>query len=503
MAIRKPLVLLLNNSVGELPGGDGLLSYLDPDTATLPELINALLTAGVMEPDVLAMPANLVAPVISGSATTPTTLSCTTGTWSGFPTSYSYQWRLDGVDLSGETASTIEVIEGEVGTYDCGVDATNAIDTSARTYSNTIAVSDVIVPPSGGLAVFADPNAYMVLSEGNTRATYTGDDSTTGNNLSNVAILEPTYFEIRLHHGGAGGYIGAQLWAEPETTLIDYAVLGLWYGKAGVYIGIDGQYSVALFGFYGMTEEISETIALWDGGVPTTADIYMAVNGRNVWVSSNADEDWYGGGNPETNTTPSFVIPGTEPIKFGAGGVGDTNNALILDPTDYTRSSTPTGFRLGVAGPPKFIGYNGLPDDTTALSDDRVWAYKVVLTEDAILDEFFFYKATGAGGPELKGLVFSDNAGEPDVLVASTDMVSCPAGPQWVEIPITGTLSAGTYWIACVTGGIYTPVGATSTRPGEEIKRAEAYPYPGWNTDWPGTAGTVTPRSLCVYVTYH
>ena len=81
-------------------------------------------------------------------------------------------------------------------------------------------------------------------------------------------------------------------------------------------------------------------------------------------------------------------------------------------------------------------------------------------------------------------------------------MVSCPNGPTWFSIPISGTLPPDTYWIGLVTGGVYTPVGATSSRPGEEIKRAEGYPYPGWNTAWPGTAGTVTPRSLAVYVTY-
>lgn len=299
MAIRKPIVLRLGNILGEISEGDGLLPYMDPDTTTLSEFIQAILDAGLMEPEVVSVPVNTVAPVISGSAITPTTLSCTTGTWTNSPSSYSYQWRLDGVDVVGETASTIDIAEGDVGDYDCGVDATNAGGTSARTYSNTITVED----------------------------------------------------------------------------------------EAG--------------------------------------------------------------------------------------------------------------------GEPGFIGWQGPADDVTPLSDDRVWVYKVVLTETAVLDEFFIYKQTGAGGPEVKGLIFADDAGEPGDFVAGTEMVACPDGPTWFSIPISGTLSPGTYWIGLVTGGVYTPVGATSSRAGEEIKRAESYPYPGWNTAWPGTAGTVTPRSLAVYVTYN
>ena len=312
MAIFRPLVLLGNNTVGELPSGDNVagqfvLDFIaDPasnSNADLYTTITALLAEmrdkGMMLVEEAVLPENVIAPVVTGSNTTPTMLSCDLGTWINSPTSYARQWQLDGVDIPGQTGTNINIGVGEIGDYRCGVTATNAAGTTAPTYSNVITVAD----------------------------------------------------------------------------------------EAG--------------------------------------------------------------------------------------------------------------------GEPGFIGWQGPADDVTPLSDNRVWVYKVVLTETAVLDEFFIYKQTGAGGPEVKGLIFTDNAGEPDELVASTAMVTCPAGPTWFSIPITGTLPPGTYWIGLVTGGVYTPVGATSSRAGEEIKRAEGYPYPGWNTDWPGTAGTVSPRSLAIYVTYN
>lgn len=95
-------------------------------------------------------PANAAAPVVSGNATVGSVLSTTNGTWTGTPApSFSYQWRRDGVAISGAIAATYTTVDPmDVGTaIDCLVTATNSAG-SASADSNDIAViSGVSLPP--------------------------------------------------------------------------------------------------------------------------------------------------------------------------------------------------------------------------------------------------------------------------------------------------------------------------------------------------------------------
>lgn len=71
-------------------------------------------------------PANTVAPAITGTTTEGQTLTCSTGTWSNSPVSYTYQWKDDGVAISGAVASTYVLTASEVGaTITCTVTAYN------------------------------------------------------------------------------------------------------------------------------------------------------------------------------------------------------------------------------------------------------------------------------------------------------------------------------------------------------------------------------------------
>lgn len=76
-----------------------------------------------------AAPGNTVLPVISGTATSGSTLTTTNGTWTNSPTSFTYQWtRADtSTSISGATASTYVLTATDVGhTITVSVTATNA-----------------------------------------------------------------------------------------------------------------------------------------------------------------------------------------------------------------------------------------------------------------------------------------------------------------------------------------------------------------------------------------
>ncbi len=73
-------------------------------------------------------PVNTAAPTLSSNpAPAPgQTLTCSTGTWSGNPSSFSYVWLRDGVAIAGETASTYVVQAADQGqALSCQVTASN------------------------------------------------------------------------------------------------------------------------------------------------------------------------------------------------------------------------------------------------------------------------------------------------------------------------------------------------------------------------------------------
>lgn len=85
------------------------------------------------------LPGNVDVPLVLQDGST---LSCTMGNWTGEPTSYRYQWKLDGVDVGVDDPS-YTVNAGDVGaTATCVVTATNA-------------AGSVSAPPSNGVTVTA------------------------------------------------------------------------------------------------------------------------------------------------------------------------------------------------------------------------------------------------------------------------------------------------------------------------------------------------------------
>ena len=104
-------------------------------------------------------PVNTVAPVISGSTTLGSTLTSTTGTWTGIPTpTYSYQWKRNGSNIGGATNSTyVTTLADSSANITCDVTATNTAG-SATAGSNTITLPsyapvNTVLPVVSGTAV--------------------------------------------------------------------------------------------------------------------------------------------------------------------------------------------------------------------------------------------------------------------------------------------------------------------------------------------------------------
>jgi len=61
-----------------------------------------------------AAPANTLLPSISGTPTQGQVLTAIEGLWDNIPTSYTYQWKADGVNISGATSKTYTLLVGDV-----------------------------------------------------------------------------------------------------------------------------------------------------------------------------------------------------------------------------------------------------------------------------------------------------------------------------------------------------------------------------------------------------
>ena len=103
-------------------------------------------------------PSNSVAPVISGSTSLGSTLTSTTGTWSGTaPITYSYQWKRGATNIGTDSSTYVTVIGDSLANITCVVTATNSAG-SANATSNTLTMADyspanTVAPSVSGTAV--------------------------------------------------------------------------------------------------------------------------------------------------------------------------------------------------------------------------------------------------------------------------------------------------------------------------------------------------------------
>lgn len=94
---------------------------------------------GVFNP---VYPANTVLPVITGNAITGQLLASSTGTWTGSPSSFAYQWNNNTVAIPGATSSTYSPVGSDINdTLSVTVSATNANGTVSATSNATSSVT--------------------------------------------------------------------------------------------------------------------------------------------------------------------------------------------------------------------------------------------------------------------------------------------------------------------------------------------------------------------------
>lgn len=89
--------------------------------------------------DILAKPANVTPPSISGALEIGETLTCDPGTWEGNPApTFAYQWKADSQPIEGATDAAYTLVAADAGAViSCTVVASNSEGSSQRTASAT------------------------------------------------------------------------------------------------------------------------------------------------------------------------------------------------------------------------------------------------------------------------------------------------------------------------------------------------------------------------------
>jgi hypothetical protein len=127
-----------NNTIGWGQGANNAIgwgSVYAVSSAGRTDIIGASATA----------PVNTVAPLVSGSSYVGDVLTTTDGTWTGSPTSYSYQWKRGATNI-GTNANTYTLVSADANTnITCVVTATNAIGSTNAT-SNIFTPSALFAP---------------------------------------------------------------------------------------------------------------------------------------------------------------------------------------------------------------------------------------------------------------------------------------------------------------------------------------------------------------------
>lgn len=133
---------------------------------------------GITVTAALTVPANTVAPVVSGAQIVGSTMTSTTGTWTGNPSpTYSYQWKSAGTNVGTDQNTYVSQASDASKSITCVVTATNSQGSTAQS-SNGISMSALAAPANTvAPAISGDTGAGSTLTS--TTGTWTGNPTPT------------------------------------------------------------------------------------------------------------------------------------------------------------------------------------------------------------------------------------------------------------------------------------------------------------------------------------
>ena len=273
-----------------------------------------------------AVPFNSAAPTISGVARTGETLTALTGTWSGSPTSFTYQWKRSATsggvysDMATAINPTYVVSDSDVGyVIKVSVIATNSVGSSSASESlETLAVVDI-----------APTNTAIPVITGTAR---TGETLTSSKGSWTSSPLSWAYQWKR--GSTSGGSYSNIVSATDRTYVLTDTDIGQ-YIKVSVTAtnGIGASSAV-------LSVATSVVVDLTDSVVPTATTPVATATGFTFTISNYSDSYTYA-----LTTTKGTVSRSTDDVTVTGLAAGELATVTIsITRTNYkSASKTVTG----------------------------------------------------------------------------------------------------------------------------------------------------------------
>ena len=311
-----------------LDPGSGRISGTPTGEASQPGLAlrvsDALGATAVLTPFTLTViaagaPRNTALPTVSGTAAAGQTLTASTGTWTGAPTGYGYQWRVSGNVQSGATAASFAVTAAQAGqTLSVEVLASNAAGSGAPARSAETAA--VTVP---GAVASWEPSlnhgspAQLAFSDADRTVTATATIAGIRHGRGATAVTGKRYFEMVM----AASVIRA--------GLVDGGVDALQGGSNGVNnVYWSGSYVFRPGGTTMMGTALTTGDVLQLAVDMTARRLWLRRNGSGLWNNAAGADPATGSGGIDIAALPATLYPyfalsnvvGAEAVLHGTAG---------------------------------------------------------------------------------------------------------------------------------------------------------------------------------------
>lgn len=263
-------------------------------------------------------PLNTVAPAITGNTYVGQTLTCSNGTWSNFPTSYSYQWYR-GTTPIGTNANTYTQVSADASqNISCVVTGINVAGSQTAT-SNT---SYCYTSEFWAVIAFATAQAYTLP----TTAQLQKFDAMVGELIaaSMWTIMDRFWFPA---NNGSSNF-GRINWMNPTTgTLLSLVNSPTWTSNIG-YVG-NGSSSYIDTQFNPATQGVNYTLNNAGRYCYVT---YRMAEGTTYTIDGNAVTN--------ENQMRMAITSNANNINSGTGGLSASVNTRTIDFHAITRTSS-------------------------------------------------------------------------------------------------------------------------------------------------------------------